>query len=342
MKNKKANRLVSSYAAAIGIWLLLSFPAYGQPMNDRLGRFQKFVNGEIPVQEAIVYRTVAKTNGIVFNKQWWRFAYQEGTWYCQQLKPDDSNPTNLIPSAMNGVCGKSYTSFWKINDAIIEVADKNFVRDSHLDYVFERFLMLSALSLNLPRITQAFDIQDSYIEWDNLKYRSIVVSKRDKANKVAKSPIEGWLVLGADGAPILSEHPGVGVFPAGKTHYYYTSLAESIPTEFISTNDVSIVDEKFILLKLGKTDLKKTGGYVPSMFADMKVHRDVAVWTNSKSYYLENGKLVDTSTILTFDNQKKQKGFERLTVSLCVLAAVSAFLTLWRWRMGKNRTADTK
>lgn len=74
------------------------------------------------------------------------------------------------------------------------------------------------------------------------------------------------------------------------------------------------------------------------MFADMKVHRVVNVWTNSKSYYLENGKLVDTSTILTFDNQKK--GFGKLVVLLSLLITTSLFLGLWygSWRKQNKQT----
>ena len=232
---QKTNQHINASSLVVGIYLLLSACAYAQPTNDKLLTFQKFVNGEIPIKEAIVYRTIAKTNGIVFNEQWWRFACQEGTWYCQQLKPDDSNPTNWISTALSQVCGESYTSFWKINDAMIGVADKKFAHGSDLDYLPERFLLFEALSLGIPRITQVFQVQDAYIEWHSLKYRSIVVSKRDKENKhITKSPVEGQLVLGADGAPILSEHPEVGIFPSGKTFYYYTSLADGIPTEFIS------------------------------------------------------------------------------------------------------------
>jgi hypothetical protein len=60
--------------------------------------FQKFVNGEVPVKEAIVYRELSDTiSGKVLNKEWWRFGYQNDSWFVQRLKPDTNDSSKLIP-----------------------------------------------------------------------------------------------------------------------------------------------------------------------------------------------------------------------------------------------------
>src|SRR5882724_12010540 len=45
-----------------------------------LQNFRSFVNGAVPVKEAVVYRQISQTNKVL-NEEWWRFGYQPNTWY---------------------------------------------------------------------------------------------------------------------------------------------------------------------------------------------------------------------------------------------------------------------
>lgn len=64
--------------------------------NSNLIFFQDFVNGNIPIKEAIVYRNIAKLDGTWMNEEWWRFGCQDNTYYVQRLEPDKETVQKLV------------------------------------------------------------------------------------------------------------------------------------------------------------------------------------------------------------------------------------------------------
>jgi len=87
---------------------------YGQETTARLATFQKFVNGEVPVKEAVVYRELSKTNGTVLNREWWRLGYQNDTWFVQRLIPVATNSSHLVPR--DAICGASFAQLWTVSE----------------------------------------------------------------------------------------------------------------------------------------------------------------------------------------------------------------------------------
>jgi peroxiredoxin len=267
--------------------LLVAPPGRAQTPDAGLVTFQKFVNGEVPVKEAVVYRELSDTNGKVLNKEWWRFGCQNGSWFVQRLIPDTNDSSKLVPRESSTV-GASDTQFWVVDDQNLDVAEKNVAKGSLPDSfgMFYRSLLLSALSLGIPRQYDALSITDAPVKWNGLEFNTIVRSKWDKGGIVmAKAPMPGHLTLEKNGLPTSAVYPGVGQFSGGVANYQYVSPdLNEIPKIFT----VRLHNEKFrfefISLVLGTNNLTATGGYAPSLFADPKLKRTVSVYTNELAY----------------------------------------------------------
>jgi thiol-disulfide isomerase/thioredoxin len=265
----------------------------GQATEAKLAMFQKFVNGEVPIKEATVYREYSATNRTVPNKEWWRFGRQNDTWYVQRLIPEVTNSSKLVPTRVSVVCGASYTQFWVVADQSLEFVTKKFVSGSHPEKNsrFDRSLMFGALSLGVPRISQAIDLAEAPVKWDGLAFNTVVVAKRDSKGAVlTTAPLAGQLKLGANGLPSSAEFPGVGQFPGGSIVYEYAEDTVGIPKGFVVSYPDATVRFTFLSLTLGSNDLTKTDGYMPSLFADMKVKRIVTLYTNELGYEQGDGK----------------------------------------------------
>jgi hypothetical protein len=73
MEINKNVKSVYTKIAFLFVLLVLSVAAAGtrwQAADDGLATFQKFVNGKIPIREAVVYRQLSNTNGTVLNREW--------------------------------------------------------------------------------------------------------------------------------------------------------------------------------------------------------------------------------------------------------------------------------
>lgn len=309
----------------------------GQTVNARLDTFQKFVNGEVPIKEAIVYRKLSKTDGRLLNQEWWRFGCQEGTWYVQRLIPDKQDPSKLVASGSDafGTVGESFTHAWVVSDKDIHIVDKISATGSTPDTfgALERSLMFCALSLGLPRLPGMHEIEDAQITWDDLAFTTTIARKSDKIGAVLvtnDTTITGTLSLDTNGKPTVAEFHGVGGFPSGSVHYEYKTADASIPTVFLVRFPDEVFEFQFLSLTLGTNDLTETGGYVPSLFADMKVTRNITVWTNSLPYTLLNGK-----TIPAFETPHPKRAGPIILISLAVVSTL--FLVLWYRRAGKPK-----
>ncbi len=130
--------------------------------NAKLALFQDFVNGNVPVKEAVVYRKITKPDGTMVNQEWWRFGCQGSTWYVQRLRPDTNNPSSLVPLGGHQVGGASYTHLWIIDDRNVHLAAKESAEGSLLTKAGLPTLLQTALSLGLPRKFGFFDVFNGY------------------------------------------------------------------------------------------------------------------------------------------------------------------------------------
>ena len=254
-----------------------------------LQNFRSFVNGAVPVKEAVVYRQISQTNKVL-NEEWWRFGYQPNTWYVQRLHPATNDPAKLVPLEYDAVVGASFTNMWTVADKGLDLVEKRFAVGSRpASYgEFQRSLMLSALSLGLPRRFDAFDIADAQIEWSGTAFRTEI----NGSNKTNRLTLEGRLTVAGDGSPISAEFQAIGTRPAGTVAYEYRTNGMPVPAICTLRSGERKYRYEFLSLKLGTNDLSGTGGYVPSMFADMKLARNTTVWTNSLPYSANDGKII--------------------------------------------------
>jgi peroxiredoxin len=279
----------------LGVLLFLLMAGFGkcdQVTDGRLATFQKFVNGEVPIKEAVVYRELSKTNGTVFNREWWRFGYQNDTWFVQRLNQDGTNSSELTPIDST-VCGASLAEFWVVSDKTLYSAAKEVATGSLPDTFgsLDRSLMFEALSLGLPRELNGLGIANAHVKWDGSKFNTIVGSKRDKNGKViATAPLKGHLKLGDNGLPASAEYPGVDQFSGGSVTYGFTPDTLGIPKSFTEKYPDMTVRCEFLSLSLGSNDLATANGYQPSFFADMKIKRGMYVYTNALGYEQRDGK----------------------------------------------------
>lgn len=279
--------------------LLVSTPnrgICGQPSDAMLVTFQKFVNGEVPIKEAVVYRQLSGTNGVVSNREWWRFGYQNDTWFVQRLIPDVANSAQLVPDGTS-VCGSSLKQLWVVGDKTLSFAIKDAARGSRPE-AFGRFyggLMFTAISLGVPREMSDLKIADVPVEWKDLEFNTIVGSTRGQSGEVlATAPIKGQLEIGNNGLPSSAKFSGVGQFPNGAVTYTYSPDTVGIPKSFVVKFSDAIFRYEFLSLTLGSNDLAKTDGYVPSLFADLTRKRDVVFYTNDLGYIQIEGKSYPT------------------------------------------------
>jgi thiol-disulfide isomerase/thioredoxin len=260
----------------------------GASTEDKLLNFQKFVNGELAVKEAVMCRQVAGSNGVVLNREWWRFGCQKGTWFVQRLNPAGTNSPKLVPLDST-VCGASFAQYWVISDENLHLAG----RDEALEHSswYDRILMIGALSLGIPRQVPVQENENTLVKWNGLEFNTVMGTKWDPNGEVvATAPLRGELELGANGLPATARFSGGGQLSSATITYEYPPDTEGIPSVFVIKYPGTAYRYEFLSLTVGSNDLAKTEGYVPSMFADMKTGRTVMLWTNELPYEQKEGK----------------------------------------------------
>jgi hypothetical protein len=179
-------------------WILTSAPTLsrcGQSFDAKLLNFQKFVNGDVPVKEAVVCRQLSDSNGIPSNREWWRFGCQNGTWFVQRLFPENNNSTNLVPTDST-VCGASFAQCWVVSDTKLHLAPKSDFGGSVIDHFgfFYRSQMYGALTLGIPRNMSVRDQENAPIKWDGLSFATTIASKWGQNNEVLATEPTFWMM----------------------------------------------------------------------------------------------------------------------------------------------------
>ncbi len=311
--------------AALAVGCLMVSAARAQEANPAVAAFQRFVNGEEPIQEAVVYRRITNPDGKLDNQEWMRFGFQGNSWYAQRLTPDPANPTKLTSLPVAGLKGASFAHLWTLSDKEIHIVAKPFAKGSMpgINTAFEWGFLQSALTLGLRLPHDGI----GNIRWDGLRFTSRApVGRTPEGIPTATNTFEGLLTLGTDGFPATVTYPDL---PQAVIYYEYGPMNALLPTAFTVTskqsNDWSERYE-FMVLKLGRVDLKPTDGYVPAMFADTKLPRSVSLWTNSLAYLFVNKEFVLSGGA----TRPKRTGS---LVLGALVAAVISFLALWYWRL---------
>lgn len=311
----------------------------GQTTNSQLDIFQKFVNGMVPVREAVVYRIIAGKDGTMVNQDWWKFGLQGETWYVERLQPSTNDPEMLVPRPGSAVYGASVEDMWAVSDKDVHIAAKTVAANSLLDRnSAERNLMFSALSLGLPRMLDIRTLADAPIVWKGLQFHSTVAIKRSRTGAVvAKAVIRGELTVSTVGAvPESAEFQGSGEFPSGSIRYEYQQDFPSVPKIFIAKYGGREYRYKFLSLVLASNDAILSGGYTPSMFAKKEpVERHVTFWTNGKAYSLIRSNLVPAFG--AYEAQKRHGG-----IFLALLAIISALFLALLWRSERRKNKQTQ
>jgi hypothetical protein len=335
-RKAQSGRLLKDLVAPLATLLGTAMCGLGDETNNpNLTTFQNFVNGRIPITEAVMCRKILSSEGKVLNQEWWRFGWQENTWYVQRVTPDGLSQTNFVPRTNSVICGHSWSHGWTISDENVHVAEKAFESGSKPDTfcAFERSLMFGALSLGLPRRDDVPAIQNAAINWDGLEFHSIVATSRDPTGKVLEtSAISGKLNLLENGLTTSASYEGSGQFPGGSVAYEYRGENGLIPAAFTIKHPKREYRYEFLTLHLGSNDLSRTEGYVPSLFADLKVERSITLWTNDRPYSVINGKLQPAFGRPIHGEHAGRKSALLIMISLAVGAAI--VLGLWYKRSG--------
>lgn len=201
-------------------------PTLGKSQSDAtpFSIFQAYVNGELPVKEAIVYRRISQHDKIT-NQEWWRFGWQVNSWYVQRLEPDQSQSGDLVPLKGGVVLGKSYDHLWVVGDDFIHVAKEGWVLGSVLDRAgrFPRSLLFSALSLGLPRRSDVISLDESPIHWEDSEFETVRNANRSGQGPPSLVRTKGQVVLGSGGLPEAAHYAEAGPMLGGTVTYRYVA-----------------------------------------------------------------------------------------------------------------------
>ncbi|HEV2390839.1 MAG TPA: hypothetical protein VG146_00610 [Verrucomicrobiae bacterium] len=306
----------------------------GVAADSKLATFQKFVNGEISIREATVYRKITE-RGKVINQGWWRFSWQKDgqTWYVQLLIPDKQEPSKLVPQEGNCVCGASLKEFWVVSDKDVHVAAKGQASGSCPDEYgsLYRNLMFSALSLGVPRRKDVLSVSE--VRWEGVRFTTAVPTNFVLNRVTGSGAITGKLNVAPDGLPRSAEYPSLGNFMGGSVTYQHEQQS-AIPVIFTVQDSKWAMRYEFLSLELGSNELQHADGFLPGDFAKAKLNRHFTYWTNDRPYSLTDRGFAPAFGLTPVGAPLRTTG----TLIMLLLSVVSAtFLALWYWRQRKKQ-----
>ena len=264
--------LALSAAAA----LLAGLPAAGQTLNTNFEFFKQFIVGQVPVREAVVYRTLTREGKLV-NEEWFRFAYQPGdTWFVQRLIPDATITNNLVPRD-DHIVGASTTTFWNLGEKNMEVVDKAYASGSNPEKfgLFYRGLVYGTMNLQLP----------GPVEWHGLEFTNA-------QGATGQIMLDNGLPAGAKWTVKRQGSTNEG-WDVIWSRYDYAGSSNGLPRAFSLAGSGFTFESRFVSLVLGADPKLGTNGYIPAMFSPA-LKETVMFWTNDQSYFLAGGRLQST------------------------------------------------
>ena len=281
--------------AVLSIFFLVSVSAHTQTGNPQLETFKRFVNGDEPIREAVVYRSISLASGKLINQDWLRFGYQDGgnTWYAQRLRPATNDHATLAPVLdADDMNGASYKYLWGMNERNLQIAEKSLAAGSGpaKSGAFLLEFIHRALTLGIP------SIEPAKILFAGTNFNPPAITRWTPVGEPQQTNmINGSLVLGERGLPVSAEYSPSGTLPGGIVSYSYEPATKGIPHVFSVTSkqpNGRVYRYEFLTLILGAVDLSETQGYLPTMFTAAKIEKHITLWTNSAPYSLIDGKTI--------------------------------------------------
>lgn len=269
------------HACVLLLLLLVPRLRASSPPESDFATFQKFVNGEIPIKEAVVHRTLMK--GKLVNSQRWRFSLQDGgkSWYVQNLE-SQYNPNHTT-------CGASLAQLWVVGDKALDVGDKACAEGSgpYKMTRFERSLLWRAVSLGLPCEQDALQVPP--VKWMGSRFEAMKTVPITGQEKSISQMAHGEVKL-KDGRPSETVDESGRVIAT----YEYED-AGPIPKAWIAYGgEVRIEFER---LELGTNALCGEEGFLPGSFAT-SFNLLCSIWTNDVEYNVKQSGLWRASGVV--------------------------------------------
>jgi hypothetical protein len=258
-------------------------PPVPQTQSTNFEFFKEFVNGEIPIKEAVVYQTLWKARKLI-NEERWRFSLQDGggSWYVQDIEAQGTH----FYRRDHRTCGASVAQFWLVNDKVLDVVDKS-CSEASVPYKtagHDRGIMWSAVSLGVPSQYG----KRPRVRWTRNRFEVMQTVLNGPGRPTTTRIVHGEIRL-KDGRPdelveeggrIIAryEYEGPGPIPSAFTAYGAYPYSGGDPGL-----EGAEVRYEFQRLELGGNALCGAAGFLPGSFA-RTANLLCSVWTNGVQY----------------------------------------------------------
>ena len=298
-------------ACVLLLLLLVPRLCASSPPESDFATFQKFVNGEIPIKEAVVHRTLT-LKGKLVNSQRWRFSLQDGgkSWYVQDLEPH-----NLYHSTS----GASLAQLWVVGVESLNVVDKACAERSgpYTMTDFNRSLLWLAVSLGLPCEQDALEVAP--VKWMGNRFEAMQTVRTGDGKSITRMA-HGEVKL-KDGRPSETVDESGRVIA---TYEYQDTGA--IPKAWIAS--AGEVRFEFERLELGTNSLCGEEGFLPGSFAK-SFNLLCSIWTNEVAYNVKQSGLWRASDTV----QPRRTGSMAM---IAIVAVTFSGVCLYYMRTKKN------
>ncbi len=274
--------------------------------GSNLATFRMFVNGEIPIKEAVVHRTL-KEGARALGDVRWRFSLQDGgrSWYVQVLDPPDLNHRTF---------GASLAQLWEVGDKTLHVVDKGCAKGSEpYGASFQRTLLWNTVALGLPSDWGAVrEAPVKSVTWAGDRFEAMQSVPGEHGLAAHTRSVRGRVKL-KNGRPIEALNESGRILAV----YEYRG-AGPIPSAWTETTGPYTVQFEFEGLELGTNALCGAKGFLPGSFAT-SANPHCYIWTNDVAYGVTDSGLWRTSDAI--------RGKPRRTGLVAMVAIVAATLS---------------
>ena len=315
-------RRTKTWRNIIVVVLLSAFDVIGQSLDQPLETYKEWVNGEIPIREAVVHYQSFMSNRVV-SEDWFRFGIQARTFYFERLIPADPlTKTNLV--RRKNVLGYSRSHVWNATEEGVSIAE---LRLPPLDLACptnspEQSLLPCAQIAKAAHTLGLTSAKYGQVVWrDDGTFTAPTYTTENN-----KGVIEGVVNhMGPSGPEVVGvNHSVYGQF---ELRYAY---APSGSIESFTRFRGGVLEAKwtFKVLLTGVVNLAATDGYVPSLFLMNGRKRDALFWTNNVAYNLANdGTFFQVSTA---DSSLRKRVFPYLIALAASIVLIGLILILRR------------